>query len=92
MDFAVKIGSTKERKIRINPAQTTNFLWEGENVLSTPSLIAEMEETCRLLLKEQFISDPNCDSVGTLVEIKHIARYACRSRSSTQSQGSISKW
>jgi fluoroacetyl-CoA thioesterase len=73
MDFAVKIGSTKDRKIRINPAQTTNFLWEGENVLSTPSLIAEMEETCRLLLKEQFISDPNCDSVGTLVEIKHIA-------------------
>ncbi|MDQ4012551.1 MAG: hypothetical protein M3146_02365, partial [Thermoproteota archaeon] len=30
-------------------------------------------ETCRLLLKEQFISDPSCDSVGTLVEVKHIA-------------------
>ena len=73
MSFAIKIGSTKERKIKINSAQTTSFLWEGENVLSTPSLIAEMEETCRLLLKEQFSSDRNCDSLGTLVEVKHIA-------------------
>jgi hypothetical protein len=51
MSFEVKIGFTKERKIRINSDQTTSFLWEGENVLSTPSLI----------------------SVGTLVDIRHIA-------------------
>lgn len=73
MSFEVKIGFTKERKIRINSDQTTSFLWEGENVLSTPSLISEIEETCRLLLKEQFISGPNWDSVGTLVDIRHIA-------------------
>jgi fluoroacetyl-CoA thioesterase len=73
MSFEVKIGFTKERKIRINSDQTTSFLWEGENVLSTPSLISEIEETCRLLLKEQFISDPNWDSVGTLVDIRHVA-------------------
>src|ERR671923_72992 len=73
MSFEVKIGFTKEREIRINSDQTTSFLWEGENVLSTPSLISEIEETCRLLLKEQFISDPNWDSVGTLVDIRHIA-------------------
>ena len=36
-------------------------------------LIAEMEETCRLLLKEQFVSEPNWDSVGTLVDVRHIA-------------------
>ncbi len=73
MDFGVKLGFAKERKIRINSAQTTSFLWKGENVLSTPSLISEMEETCRLLLKEQFVSDPSWDSVGTLVDIRHIA-------------------
>jgi predicted thioesterase len=73
MSFEVKIGFTKERKIRINSNQTTSFLWEGENVLSTPSLVSEIEEMCRLLLKEQFISDPNWDSVGTLVDIRHIA-------------------
>jgi fluoroacetyl-CoA thioesterase len=73
MSFEVKIGFTKERKIRINSNQTTSFLWEGENVLSTPSLISEIEETCRLLLKEQFIPDPNWDSVGTLVDIRHLA-------------------
>ena len=73
MSFEVKIGFTKERKIRINSDQTTSFLWEGENVLSTPSLISEIEETCRLLLKEQFIPDPNWESVGTLGDIQHIA-------------------
>jgi fluoroacetyl-CoA thioesterase len=72
MSFIVKIGLAKERKIKISSDQTTSFLWEGENVLSTPSLIAEMEETCRLLLKEQFVSEPNLDSVGTLVDVRHI--------------------
>ena len=73
MNFAVKVGSTKERTIRISSAQTTSFLWEGENVLSTPSMISEMEETCRLLLKEQFILLGDWDSVGTLVNIRHLA-------------------
>src|SRR6476620_9348482 len=73
MILAVKIGATKERKIRINSNQSTSFLWEGENVFSTPSMISEMEETCRLLLKEQFIIDREWDSVGTFVEIKHLA-------------------
>lgn len=73
MDFAVKTGASKERTITVNSNQTTSFLWEGENVLSTPSMIAEMEETCRLLLKEQAIPDPEWDSVGTVVKIEHLA-------------------
>jgi len=73
MDFAVEIGASKERRIIVDSNQTTSFLWEGENVLSTPSMIAEMEETCRLLLKEQVIPDPEWDSVGTIVEIRHLA-------------------
>ena len=73
MDFAFKIGVSKERTITVSSNQTTSFLWEGENVLSTPSMIAEMEETCRLLLKEQVISEPEWDSVGTVVNIEHLA-------------------
>ena len=73
MDFALKIGASKERAITVSSNQTTSFLWEGENVLSTPSMIAEMEETCRLLLKEQVISEPEWDSVGTVVNIEHLA-------------------
>jgi fluoroacetyl-CoA thioesterase len=73
MNSVVKVGATKERKIRIDSNQSTSFLWEGENVFSTPSMISEMEETCRLLLKEQFISDAEWDSVGTFVEIRHLA-------------------
>ena len=73
MEFDVKIGATKERVITTNSNQTTSFLWEGENVLSTPSLISEMEETCRLLLKEFVLKDKEWDSVGTIVDIKHLA-------------------
>jgi fluoroacetyl-CoA thioesterase len=73
MDFAIKIGASKERTITVTTNQTTSFLWEGENVLSTPSMIAEMEETCRLLLKELVIPDPEWDSVGTVVNIQHLA-------------------
>jgi len=71
--FSVKVGATKERRITVDSNQTTSFLWEDENVLSTPSMIAEMEETCRLLLKEQAIPDSEWDSVGTIVDIKHLA-------------------
>jgi fluoroacetyl-CoA thioesterase len=73
LEFDVKIGATKERVITTNSNQTTSFLWEGENVLSTPSLISEMEETCRLLLKDFVLKDKEWDSVGTIVDIKHIA-------------------
>jgi fluoroacetyl-CoA thioesterase len=73
MSFTVKVGSSKERTVKISSAQTTSFLWEGENVLSTPSMISEMEETCRLLLKEQFIPQDDWDSVGTFVNVRHLA-------------------
>lgn len=64
----------KERIIKTDSNQTTSFLWEGENVFSTPSMISEMEETCRLLIKESFTTDPyDWDSVGTLVNIKHLS-------------------
>jgi len=73
LEFDIKIGATKVRVITTNSNQTTSFLWEGENVLSTPSLISEMEETCRLLLKEFVLKDKEWDSVGTIVDIKHLA-------------------
>lgn len=70
---SLKAGATKERTITVDKNQTTSFLWEGENVLSTPAMILEMEETCRLLLKEQAIPEADWDSVGTIVDIKHLA-------------------
>jgi len=73
LNFIIQNGSTKHRNLKVNSNQTTAFLWEGENVFSTPSMISEMEETCRLLLKEQFIKDRDWDSVGTVVEVKHLA-------------------
>lgn len=73
MSYLAKIGVEKERHLKVATNQTTSFLWEGENVLSTPSMISEMEETCRLLVKEECIVDSMWDSVGTLVNIKHLA-------------------
>ena len=74
MDFDIKIGAKNERRIKVDHNHTTSFLWEGENVFSTPSMISEMEETCRLLLKEQFLEvKSDWDSVGTVVDVNHIA-------------------
>lgn len=74
MDFDIKLGTKNERRIKVSHNQATSFLWEGENVFSTPSMISEMEETCRLLLKEQFLKvDSEWDSVGTVVDINHTA-------------------
>ena len=74
MEFDIKIGARTERRIKVDHNQTTSFLWEGENVFSTPSMISEMEETCRLLLKEQFLGvDSHWDSVGTIVDVNHTA-------------------
>jgi len=74
MDFEIKLGTKYERRIKVSHNQTTSFLWDGENVFSTPSMISEMEETCRLLLKEQFLKvDSEWDSVGTVVDINHNA-------------------
>lgn len=73
LDFDIKIGLKKERTVKTDSNQTTTFLWEGENVLSTPSMISEMEETCRLLLKEFCLKQSDWDSVGTIVNIKHLA-------------------
>lgn len=42
-------------------------------MLSTPSMISEMEETCRLLLKEKFLAAEEWDSVGTYVNVRHLA-------------------
>lgn len=69
----LKIGAEKEREITVDSNMTTSFLWEGENVLSTPAMIMEIEETCRLLLKEQVIPEKEWDSVGTIVDVKHLA-------------------
>jgi fluoroacetyl-CoA thioesterase len=73
MSYLAKIGVEKERRLKVATNQTTNFLWDGENVLSTPSMISEMEETCRLLVKEECIVDSEWDSVGMLVNVKHLA-------------------
>jgi predicted thioesterase len=75
IDFGsrVKVGAVKEREITVSSNMTTSFLWEGENVFSTPAMIMEMEETCRLLLKEQVIPEAEWDSVGTIVDVRHLA-------------------
>ena len=74
MEFDIKKGAKNERRIKVDHNQTTSFLWEGENVFSTPSMISEMEEACRLLLKEQFLKiESDWDSVGTIVDVKHTA-------------------
>ena len=86
MSYLAKIGVEKERRLKVATNQTTSFLWDGENVLSTPSMISEMEETCRLLVKEECIVDSEWDSVGTLVNVKHLVCYSSWCRDCSEGQ------
>ncbi len=71
MKESLTTGLTTTREFTIDAARTIGFMGEGARVYATPALVADIEQTCRDLLKEHL--DENEDSVGTRVEIDHMA-------------------
>jgi len=68
----IPVGSTREEAIVVNPEVAISFIGlERARVLSTPHLIGFLEITARNLLIG-FLA-PGQDSVGTHVEIRHLA-------------------
>lgn len=65
------VGISKTRTLTVQPDQTIGFMGEDCRVYSTPSLIADIEYTCRDLLLEHI--ENSQDSVGTKVSILHTA-------------------
>ena len=64
-------GITATREFRVDRDRTIDFMGEDARVYATPMLVRDIEVACRELLLEHL--DTGEDSVGTRVEIDHLA-------------------
>jgi predicted thioesterase len=71
MKSSLASGLTTTRRITVDRGRTIGFMGEGGRVYATPELVRDVEATCRNLLLEHL--DEGEDSVGTRVEIDHLA-------------------
>jgi predicted thioesterase len=71
MKPTLKTGLAATREYPIDAPRTIDFMGEDARVYATPMLVRDIEVTCRDLLLEQL--DAGEDSVGTRVEIDHLA-------------------
>ncbi|MBI3444756.1 MAG: LysR family transcriptional regulator [Magnetospirillum sp.] len=71
MKSSLVAGLTATRRYEVDTGRTIGFMGDEARVYNTPALIYDMEVTCRDLLLEH--SDANEDSVGTRVEVDHMA-------------------
>ena len=67
----VQVGTTREERLLVTGEVAVDFLgMEEARVLGTPYMIAFMEITARNSVKN--LLDPGQDTVGTLVNVKHL--------------------
>ncbi len=71
MKTTLAAGITAKRKYRVDRERTIDFMGEQARVYATPMLVRDIEVTCREFLLEHL--DAGEDSVGTRVEIDHLA-------------------
>lgn len=71
MKTTLVAGIAAKRNYRIDRERTIDFMGEQARVYATPMLVRDIEMACRDLLLEHL--DPGEDSVGTRVEIDHLA-------------------
>ena len=64
-------GLTTTREFAVDRERTIDFMGEEARVYATPMLVRDIEITCRELLLAHL--DAGEDSVGTRVEIDHLA-------------------
>jgi predicted thioesterase len=64
-------GISTKRRYRIDRERTIDFMGEQARVYATPMLVRDIEVTCREFLLQHL--DAGEDSVGTRVEIDHLA-------------------
>lgn len=71
MKTSLVTGIASTTKLTVDRDRTIDFMGEDARVYATPMLVRDIEIACRDLLLEHL--DPGEDSVGTRVEIDHIA-------------------
>jgi fluoroacetyl-CoA thioesterase len=71
MKASLRPGATRVNRIPIGRERTIGFMGEEARTYATPSMILDIEHTCRELIIEH--ADAGEDSVGMEVAIKHLA-------------------
>jgi fluoroacetyl-CoA thioesterase len=71
MKQSLRAGLSKVTRIVVDRERTIGFMGEEARVYATPSLVRDIEHTCRDLLLEH--SDAEEDSVGMEVSVRHTA-------------------
>ena len=71
MSNELEVGSSARRKVTIDRDRTIGFMGEEGRVYATPSLVNDIEYTCRDMIKARIPEGQ--DSVGTVVNIAHLA-------------------
>jgi fluoroacetyl-CoA thioesterase len=71
MKPSLQAGISMTRRLAVERDRTIGFMGEDARVYATPSMIMDIERTCRDLIMEH--ADAGEDSVGIEVSIKHLA-------------------
>jgi predicted thioesterase len=71
MKASLAQGATATSKITVDRERTIDFMGEKARVYATPMLVRDVEIACRELLLRHL--DPGEDSVGTRIELDHLA-------------------
>jgi predicted thioesterase len=71
MKSSLAAGVTTTRRLTVDEKRTIGFMGAEGRVYATPEMVRDVEMTCRDLLLEHL--DAGEDSVGTRVEIDHLA-------------------
>jgi fluoroacetyl-CoA thioesterase len=71
MKSSLQPGISLVRRVTVEKEKTISFMGEEGRVYGTPFLILDIEHTCRNLILEH--ADPDEDSVGTEVAVRHRA-------------------
>jgi predicted thioesterase len=71
MKTSLSAGATSTAKLVVDRERTIDFMGEKARVYATPMLVRDIEVACRELLLKHL--DPGEDSVGTRIELDHLA-------------------
>src|SRR5262249_49691310 len=71
MKPTLRPGISLVRRVPVGKDKTISFMGEEGRVYATPYLMGDIEHTCRNLIADH--AEPNEDSVGIEVAIKHLA-------------------
>ncbi|MCK4861787.1 MAG: thioesterase family protein [Rhodobacteraceae bacterium] len=67
----LEVGTNEARTFTVQTDQTIDFMGKNARVYATPSLVRDIEHTCRDLIHSRVPEGE--DSVGTVVNIVHMA-------------------